>query len=273
MGWGDIVEIGTLGIVDGGDLDGSNAASAAQGAASTQAAAQREALEYLRQQNRVPSRLRDNALNRLASIQGVNTNDGGFHREMFIKGLKRDPLYESIMSTMDSSEDAILRNASATGGLRSGDSNDALAENAQQLEQKALLTAYQDRMSGLQGLAGLSTNENNIAKTISGIGRTQAQGQVAAANAEAQGTQNLFNMGLNAAAIAFSDRRLKTNIRRIGEMDGLPVYEWDWNDIAQSMGLEGSAKGFMADEVEKVYPDRVSMKNGYKTVRGMPDVA
>jgi hypothetical protein len=46
-----------------------------------------------------------------------------------------------------------------------------------------------------------------------------------------------------------SDRRLKTNIQKVGEVDGLNVYTWDWNEIGIPLvGLQPS-KGFIYDEV------------------------
>ena len=61
----------------------------------------------------------------------------------------------------------------------------------------------------------------------------------------------------------FSDRRLKHDIKRIGESDeGLPIYAFKYkHDPDQHTHV-----GFMADEVEKVHPDAVGLAGGYKTV-------
>lgn len=59
---------------------------------------------------------------------------------------------------------------------------------------------------------------------------------------------------------AFSDRRLKRDIHRVGSLWDLPVYIFrylwsdDWN------------LGFMADEVEALYPERVREVMGFKVV-------
>lgn len=61
------------------------------------------------------------------------------------------------------------------------------------------------------------------------------------------------------AGALLSDRRLKTNIEKKGEAFGLPVYSFRYVWGEDSIG-------FMADEVEKVYPEAVSEVNGYKMV-------
>ena len=63
------------------------------------------------------------------------------------------------------------------------------------------------------------------------------------------------------ALSAFSDRRLKTNIKQIGTADnGLNVYSYNyvWGGPTQL--------GYMADEVEKLIPEAVGESHGYKTV-------
>lgn len=74
--------------------------------------------------------------------------------------------------------------------------------------------------------------------------------------------QSLLGAGssLGSAAILASDRRLKTNIRKVGEaVDGLGWYEYD---------IFGSrTRGVMADEVERLRPWAMGPEiNGYKSV-------
>jgi hypothetical protein len=58
---------------------------------------------------------------------------------------------------------------------------------------------------------------------------------------------NMFSF----APITLSDRRLKTNIRKVGEAkDGLGLYQWNWK--ADPNGP--TARGVIADEVEKLRP-------------------
>lgn len=187
------------------------------------------------------------------------------------------------------------------GGLRSG----SASENLAQVNQNALIAAYNDQVQGLQGLSSLQSNANNIAGYTAGIGNTLGQGQVAAsqnyanywgqgaqaitdannaaaqavsqgqiaaAQNKAQGSQNSANNALGLVGLgiqafsSFSDRRLKSNIEFIGEESGIRKYRWTWNDLAKKLGLSGESYGVMADEVEESHPDAVSIQDGYLIV-------
>ena len=62
-----------------------------------------------------------------------------------------------------------------------------------------------------------------------------------------------------AATAIFSDRRLKSDIKKIGtHSTGLNLYEWEWNAKAFVLGLDKHPrKGFIAQEVKEVFPDAV----------------
>jgi len=115
---------------------------------------------------------------------------------------------------------------------------------------------------------------------VTGLYNNQYQGQLAAYNAQQASnnslTSGLFGLGsafagsgtgsaligqgLSALA-AFSDRRLKTDIERIGTHDlGIGLYKWNY--VWGQPGI-----GVMADEVENIRPDAVIMHpSGYKMV-------
>ena len=60
---------------------------------------------------------------------------------------------------------------------------------------------------------------------------------------------------------AFSDRRLKENIKQVGELDnGLAVYSFNFR------GNEMTHIGLMADEVRKIRPEAVREMHGYDFV-------
>jgi hypothetical protein len=70
----------------------------------------------------------------------------------------------------------------------------------------------------------------------------------------------LFGLG-GAAINAFSDRRLKTDIVKVGKMlSGLTIYSYRylWSKVKEI--------GVMADEVEKIFPEAVSEHHGFKMV-------
>ena len=248
-------------------LGADSAADASISAANTQAAAQMEALNYLKETEELPQELREEALKGIAGAYGVEGGEGS-QQELINRAIS-SPLYGSIMGGKEAGEESILRNASMTGGMRSGNVQANLYDYNVQLENSALLQAYNQQMQGLQGLAGLPSNANQIAQYTAGIGQTQAQGQVAAGQAMQQGYQGIgnnvmgvANLGIQAyAAGMFSDRRLKKDIKLIGRIKGFNLYSWTWNIVAQKMGLTGKTIGCMADEIFAERPDAVSIKN------------
>ena len=96
------------------------------------------------------------------------------------------------------------------------------------------------------------------------FGAAQAQGaaDLGAYNAQQASTGNAMSglFGLGSAAIKYSDRRLKRNIKRIGTHRlGIGLYDFDyiWGEHSQ---------GVMADEVMRVMPAAVSVHDGYMAV-------
>ena len=73
--------------------------------------------------------------------------------------------------------------------------------------------------------------------------------------------------GLGSAAI-MSDINLKDNIKLLHrtEHPDINVYSWDWNDKAKEIGLTGSDTGYIAQHVEQVFPEFVTMRHGYKAI-------
>ena len=87
------------------------------------------------------------------------------------------------------------------------------------------------------------------------------------AASNASGLYGLMGAGLGAAGMAggfgalfTSDRRLKSNIERVGtHLRGIGIYEYDIGGERQ--------RGVMADEVESVLPEAVLTRpDGYKMV-------
>lgn len=265
----DAVSIGSFGLIDT-DFSGKDAGKAAAGAsrdaANIQAQAQREALNYLKEREALPQQFREAALQRLGGAFGVPGGDTG---QQFMTAAQSSPIYQAIMGNLPQMEEAVLRNQSATGALRTGATDLMLAENQRKLRAEALGGV----LSGIQGMAQIPSNANNIAGGMAGIGQTQAQGITAGAQATQQAQQNgmnnmlgLGNLGL-AAFTAFCDPRLKSNPVKIGVVDGVQIYEWDWNEEAANLGLYGKGQGPMADEIKRFWPERVIQRDGYLFVR------
>lgn len=86
------------------------------------------------------------------------------------------------------------------------------------------------------------------------------------------GSPGLLDIGTSVALMASlfpSDRRLKKNIERIGELDnGLGWYKWEWNDEGKKVGAgDYPSVGVIAQEAQEIIPDAViKSANGYLMV-------
>lgn len=285
---GTVAEIGSFGLYDH-ESAGESAAKASTEAARVQAGSQseaarieaaskREALDYMIERERLPRKYSEAALTGIGELYG---DSGGEKQQQLIDKAIQSPLYKAMIGGKEAGEDAILRSAAATGGFRSGDTQSNLYGYNTQLQNKALLESYNQQLSGLHGLAGLPSNANAIAGGISGIGQTLgagvsgagkslAMGQIAGAQAMQQGQQTqdsqLMSLASMIGSYYFSDRRLKKNIEKIGEFGGHNWYKWDWNVVANKMGLNGQSEGVLADEVVETNPDCIGMKDGFMMV-------
>lgn len=250
----------------GGSSGGGGSDDSAREAAEVQAQSQREALAYLQQTERLPQAYREGALRGLGAEYGFDANGNyGADGLSIVQRAEASPFYQTAIKR---GEEGVLRSASATGGLRSG----STSENLAAVNQNALMASYANQLSGLQGMAQLPSNANNIAASMSGVGQTLAQGMIGSASNAAAASQNNFNNAMGAGALAlqgyetFSDERLKTDIELIGESGGHNIYSWLWNEAAEMLGLTGRSSGVIAQEVEKTHPHAVSERGGFKCV-------
>lgn len=191
---------------------------------------------------------------------------------------------ESFQAKVRQGEEALLQGASATGGVRGGNIQGALAQFRPAMLQSEIDRQY-GRLAGLttlgqQSAAGVGTAGIQTGARISAlegdIGSAQAGGELATGRA-LSGVFNLPSqfLGLQYGYAGspggagttpglsgiFSDRRLKTNIQRISTRpDGLGVYQFEY--------IWGGGKhiGLMAQEVLGIYPDAVGSVGGYYTV-------
>jgi hypothetical protein len=264
---GELLETATFGLYEH-ESAAEVAAGASERAAGTAASFQREALDYLKEREALPREVSEAALTGLAGVYGLPGGEGD--QQALIDRAIESPLYQGIIGGREAGEEAILRSAAATGGLRSGDVQTALYDYNTQLENKALLESYNQQLQGLTGLAGLPSMAPQIAQQTGQIGQTLAQGQVAGAQAlqtgEQNQMQNILGLGTIGAMMMYSDRRLKDNIVKIAEINGQNWYTWDWNKVANKMGLTGKSEGVLADEIYKTNSDAILFKDGFMMV-------
>ncbi len=126
-------------------------------------------------------------------------------------------------------------------------------------EMNALLSGQQVAMPQMPSFSQASRSE-----TPNLLGATQMgyDAQLGAYNAEQAAFGNLLGAGaqLGSTAMMFSDRRLKSNIKRVGtHAIGVGIYDYTMMGVAQ--------RGVIAQEVQKVRPDLVERHaNGYLMV-------
>ena len=131
------------------------------------------------------------SLSRQQELIGLHGDDA---QKAAIEALEKSPGFTSLLAQ---GENSILQNASATGGLRGGNTQAALAQFSPALLAQTINDQY-TRLGGLTSLgqnaaagvgnAGLSTG-NNIATLLAQSGQAQAGGALAAGKAQA----NMWN--------------------------------------------------------------------------------
>jgi len=170
MTWGAVAGA-AVGVV-GGMMTSGDAGDAAQTAASADMAA----LDYIKEIEKLPLEMRDKAMEQMAGFYGLPGYEGG--GEALIQRAQESPYFSAMQGA---GEEAILRQAGATGGLRSGNVQSNLAKYNQQL----LSDAVDRQLSGLSGFAGFQPDARAGAGYISSAGDAMSQGELAQAQIKA----------------------------------------------------------------------------------------
>lgn len=190
-----MVAAAVIGAGLGGALLASNATKSAAGTASS--AQERSAQLGIDQQNKQFEAVQkllapyvSAGLPALTGQQDLLGLNGGDAQGKAIAGIQGSPMFGALAQQ---GEDAILANASATGGLRGGNVQGALGQFRPQLLAQLIDQQY-SRLGGLTqlgqnsaagvGTAGLSTG-NNIAQLLQQQGAAQAGNALAAGRAQA----------------------------------------------------------------------------------------
>lgn len=127
------------------------------------------------------------ALDKLTALLGLG---GADEQQTEIDALKETPLYKSLYR---SGEDAILANASATGGLRGGNINEGLAD----FGEDTLSQVIAQQLAGYGGLVGVGTG---AAGAVGNFGANAVAQQAALRNqgADAKAQSALIRGGIAA---------------------------------------------------------------------------
>jgi hypothetical protein len=182
------------------------------------------------------------------------------------KGFQQSPGYQFNMNqNMNASNQA----AAAGGFLGSSghqqDSANRASNLANQDYYNYLGNALNMYNTGLQGTSGINqmgyNASNELANSLANVMMAQAgmayKGQENANQAQAGITGNVMKIG-GAVAGAFSDIRLKENIKKVGEQNGLNIYKFQYKHYPHK-----TFEGVMAQEVEQIKPEAVHEEDGY----------
>ena len=201
------------------------------------------------------------ALNTQLANSGIPVGSEAYRRAQVAQGQKENDLLA----------------ANTTQGFNTGLAANQNAFNQQLTQYNMPLNTLSALRTGAQVQNPSFINAPQQATTAGAdiLGATQAgyNAQLAGTNAQNaannQMTQGLFSLG-GAGLIAASDMRMKENITPIGIADnGLTVYKFEYKPEFKDHDLAGHGfhVGYMAQEVEQVFPYAVHMLNdGYKVV-------
>lgn len=267
-GIGKLVEVGTLGMVDGGDIDGSNAANRAIGAqtsATNQANATQRYIFDTQRKDMQPWREGG-----LKGFQELSNNK-------FMDNFQQDPGYQF---RMNEGMKAINAGAAARGMGNSGATMKSLAKFGQDYGAQEYNNVYNRNFNRLSALAGYGSGANSIASNAAqNYGNQVSANQIGLGNSIASANINKSNQqmgmltqGAGMAAMAFSDERVKTNIQEITKEDiqemksHLKAYKFNYVD--EKFG-KGEWTGILAQDLEKSKLGKtlvVEDENGHKMV-------
>lgn len=199
--------IAGAGIVGG--LISSNAQKkAAKSAANAQTAASDASIAEQRRQFDLSQQLVQpyvnagvGALGQQQNLMGLN---GTSAQQTTINNLQNSPFFQSVYKQ---AENALLQNAAATGGLRGGNIQGALADNRMNM----LNTAYQNQLQNLGNMVTLGqnsatntgTNAMAMANNIGNLNTNIGQAQAGYALARGQSTQNMLGTLMGGAGLAY----------------------------------------------------------------------
>ena len=152
-------------------------------------------------------------------------------------------------------QEAIGRDIESRQGAELADLR-RLSQQQQEAERAQAIT-YANLLGGLAGL-GSSTQMQQTSSGMTGtvIPGTSIFQQLAGA------------AGTAASIYAASDIRLKTEIKRVGELEnGIPVYRWKWTKEAKKIVGDQGTLGVLAQEILNIMPEAVSIgSDGYYRV-------
>jgi hypothetical protein len=153
---------------------------------------------------------------------------------------------------LDPSMDATKRSMAASGQFNSGNEQIAL----QDVGARGYSNFMNNYMGQLARASGADQNPANAANMANAQGNQQ--------------TSDIWSLIGGAASLykIFSDKNMKENIKQVGSLkNGLKLYSFEYKSQFKDLAGHGKFIGVMAQEVEKVIPEAVTLEsNGFKAV-------
>lgn len=172
---------------------------------------------------------------------------------------------ESTQNMIGEQQRSLSQALASQGMRRSGYGAKSAADIPQQVAQ-SIEGQMMGRSQSLFGVGEGAIGQQNDALSAM---QYAIDGKEAAANQRSaqRRSQNTQLAGLAIGLLALSDIRLKTDIEKVGELNGQNIYEWEWNETANKKGLFGKAVGLIAQEVQRIMPAAVHVRpDGYLMV-------
>ena len=172
-----------------------------------------------------------------------------------------NPFFKALANQQ---EQRTLASAAARGKVGSGGAGDDLQRNllllGNQFAQQDVSNLQNQVNTGLNAAAQTGAFGQQGVSSAGGIlgnlANAQAAGITGAANAQAAGAGNVLATGAGLFA-AFSDVRLKENVKFSHKEGGVRIYNWDWKKSALSIVGNQKTIGPIAQELKKTHPDLV----------------
>lgn len=196
MSWG-IVAVAGASIV-GGVLSANAQKNAAQDASNAQTAASQAGIEETRRQFDAVQKLLSPYVNAgpgaLGGQQALLGLSGAGAQQKAIEGIAQGPQMQALVQQ---GENALLQNASATGGLRGGNTQAALAQFRPQMLSQLLQQQFQN-LGGISSMgqasaAGQAAYGTQAGQAVSGLLGQQGAAQAGNALAQGQANANLYS--------------------------------------------------------------------------------
>ena len=166
--------------------------------------------------------------------------------------LQNNPMFDAALKY---SGDQLKSASASRGKFNSGGLVEQLFQNYIATGNDVVNQGYNRLMNPIKiGQAAAAGQAANASELLTGMGNARAAGAIGAANAQAAGTKQAIDLGLNIAGFfaAMSDERVKNNMFKVGEdSEGNNLYEFEYKNTAPRY------IGYSAQEIAKKDPQNV----------------